>query len=36
VDQELSWLNIGIVIIVDFAIPPLRWMLRLLKRTNKK
>jgi len=33
--QEFSWLNIGTDIIVDYAILPLRWMLKLLRRTNK-
>lgn len=33
--QEFLWLNIGTGIIVDYAILPLRWMLKLLKRTNK-
>ena len=33
---ELSWLNIGIDITVDFVIPPLRWMLRPSKRMKKK
>jgi len=33
--QESSWLNIGTDIIVDYVIPPLRWMLKLSKRTSK-
>ena len=35
VDQEPSWLNTGTDIIVDSAIPPSRWTLRLSRRTNK-
>jgi len=34
-DPELSWPNIGIVIIADFAIPPLRWTQKQSRRTNK-
>lgn len=34
--QEPLWLNIGIVIIVVFATLPLRWMPKLLRKTNKK
>ena len=34
-DQESSWLNIGIDIIVDHAILQLRWTHKPLKRTNK-
>jgi hypothetical protein len=33
--QEYSWLNIGIDIIVVYAIQPLKWMPKLSKRTNK-
>jgi small subunit ribosomal protein S27Ae len=32
----LLWPNIGIVTTVDSATQPLRWMLKLLRRTNKK
>jgi hypothetical protein len=35
VAQELLWLNIGIDIIADSVILPLRWMLRQLKRMKK-
>ena len=33
--QESSWPNIGTDITVDCATPPLRWMLKQLRRTNK-
>ena len=36
VDLEHSWLNTGIDINADSAIPPLRWMQKQLKRTNKR
>ena len=36
VDLEHSWLNTGIDITADSAIPPLRWMLRPSRKTNKK
>ena len=35
VGLALSWLSTGIGITVDFAILPLRWMLKLLRKTRK-
>jgi hypothetical protein len=35
VDQVSSWLNIGTDIIVDHVTQLLKWMPKLLKRTNK-
>ena len=35
-DPEPSWLNTGIVITADFAIPPSRWMPKLLRRMKKR